>query len=270
MQRVWNDMVSFFQGMESEGSYYGIGLLAVLFCLIYEGREKRHWRCVAIAVCTVVVLLWNPLTARAYEMLLGRGYPLDLVSLAIPLLPFLAYAGTMLVEEGTKGRPMRDRVLLVAGLVVVFMAAGTMVPFGNGKPEVGMETVGTADERCIEAVSDAAKELQDIGQEPLLVAPKEIMETIRRYDGSIELIYGRDLWQTDALAYLHETYPEEIILLCQRMESSEANVAQTAEAALALGCNLIVCKESLSDAFMEYQHLELYYEAQELYLYIRR
>lgn len=271
MQIAWNEMVSFFRGMEQEGSYYGIGLLAVLFCLIYEGAEKKRRRFVAIFICVFTVLLCNPITARVYGAVFGVAYPIGWVSLAIPLLPFLAYTGTLLIMTVIQKRPVRDRVIMTAGLVLVIMAAGTMVPWsGREKPETGMVVTYAADSRCMVAVMDAAKELEKAGQEALLIAPKEMMESIRRYDGSIELIYGRDLWQTDALPYLHETYPEEIIILCQQMESADANVAQTVEMALAFGCNLVVCREALSDTFLEYQHLELYYEEQGLYLYVRR
>lgn len=271
MQRMWNELVSFFQGTEQDGAYWGIGLLAVLFCLIHGGRERKYRQLVAGAMCVVVVFLLNPVTACLYERIFGVAYPISLASLAVPLLPFISYAGTMLIAGNVEGRPLRDRVVLVAGVALIIMAAGTMVPLGGVKrADQGDVVVDVADERCMNAVLDAAKELQGAGQEPLLIAPKEIMENIRRYDGGIRLIYGRDLWQTDALTYLHEAYPEDIVILCQRMESADVNVAQTVEMALSYGCNLVVCKEMLSDEFMEYRHLELYYEEQGLYMYVRR
>ncbi len=270
MQNAWNEIVVFFRTMEQDGVYYGLGLFAVLFCLIYESADKKKNIAVAVLSCVVVLLLCNPVTIWLYEKVFGQGETLSVLTMAIPLLPFLSYVGAEFFVTVSKNRNRYEKGFMAVVLLLVIMAAGTIVPWSESEDLAKRTQIsyGKEDDMIV-SVQDAASELITAGQEPLLVGPKEVMESIRRYDPRICLAYGRDLWQADALMYLHESYPEEKIILCQRMEAVDANIAETVELALAQGCNLIVCREPLTETFMEYHHLELYAQEDDLYLYVR-
>lgn len=270
MQSAWNEIQTFFRIAEQGGAYASLGLLAVLFCLI-KGTKQNRERRVAAGFCVIAFLMCNPITVYAYAKLTGQTYPLWKVTLAIPLLPLIAYCGTELTALLCENKKTWYRIAVTAALAVVILTAGTIVPFSareDLKPV--KEVVYGREDEMIEQIREAAGQLRTEGAEPLLVAPKGIMNSIRRYDGQIRLVYGRNLWQTGALDYLHETYSGEAVLLCQKMESAEVNSAETAELALALGCNLIVCREELTDTFLTHHGLELFASEHSLYLYIRR
>jgi len=270
MQNAWNEIVTFFRMMEQNGAYYGIGLLAVLFCLMYKGADKKKNIVIALGGCLMAVALCNPVTVLLYEKIFGDTGALAVLTPAIPLFVLVSYVGTEIFVAVSVGRRCREKWFIAVVLGMVIMVAGTVVPWSDREDLAKRaEMPYDKDEPMMAAVQDAAAELTEAGQGPLLVAPKEIMESVRRYNPQICLVYGKDLWQADALPYLHESYPAEKIILCQEMESPEANVAQTVELALAQGCNLIVCREALPESFSEYHQLELYAQAEELYLYVR-
>ena len=270
MQNAWNEIVTFFRMMEQNGAYYGIGLLAVLFCLMHRGADKKKNIAVACGSCLVAAAVCNPVTVLLYEKIFGDTGALAVLTLAIPLFALVSYAGAEIFAAVSADRRCREKWFIAVVLGVVIMVAGTVVPWSDREDLAKRaEMPYGKDEPMIVAVQDAAAELTEAGQGALLVAPKEIMESVRRYNPQICLVYGKDLWQADALSYLHESYPAEKIILCQEMESPEANVAQAVELALAQGCNLIVCREALPETFSELHHLELYAQAEELYLYVR-
>ncbi len=239
MLNAWNNMVDFFRVMEANGSYYGLGLLAVLFCLMYKGMTKKKTVCVA-------------------------------VGMSITLLPFLAYVGMEFFAAVSKGRKRFEKWIVALALLLVIMVAGTVVPW-SGRKDIAKraETEHGSEYIMTMHVQEAAAGVRAAGQEPLLVAPKEIMESVRLHAPEICLVYGRDLWEPETLSYLHESYPAEVVILCQSMESAEGNVAETVEMALAQGCNLVVCREPLTVTFTEYHGLECYAQESGFYLYVR-
>lgn len=269
MRNAWNEILTFLRITGQGGAYGYLGFAAALFLLIM-GKQRDGSRRAAVGFCITALLFCNPLIAAFYVRITGNNYPLWKVTLAIPLLPFLAYAGTVLTDCLCEGKEKIYRYAVGAGLILVIMMSGTIMPW-SAREE--LRTTGDAadcgEERMMEQISEAASGMIARGDGPLLVAPKGIMNSIRRYDSRIQLIYGRNLWQTGALDYLHETYTDGVILLCQKMESTGENTAETVEMALELGCNLIVCREKLSDAFITENGLLLYAQEDGLYLYIR-
>lgn len=271
MQNAWNEILAFMRISGQGGAYWYLAVPAVLF-LLFNGSAKGIQRRTAAGFCAIALLFCNPLTAAVYEKAAGTAYPLWKVTLGIPLLPFLAYAGVMLAESLCKeaGNKKSGRYAVGVGIVLVIMMSGTIMPWSERTDlEYAGRNIAPTERQMMEEVSEAASVLIGRGDGALLVAPKGIMNSIRRYDSRIQLVYGRNLWQTGALDYLHETYTDAAILLCQRMENTEANVTETVEMALEQGCNLIVCREELSSAFTAANYLSLYAQTDGLYLYVR-
>ncbi|MDE6420352.1 MAG: hypothetical protein K2K87_07475, partial [Lachnospiraceae bacterium] len=149
--------------------------------------------------------------------------------------------------------------------------AGTVFPFDEAGGGTGRRSAqwNDAERGAFDVVLSQAERLKENGQEALLVAPKSMMETVRRYDADILLAYGRNLWQTNALFYVRDGYGEEQVRLCLSMEAESFQAEQTAELALAYGCNLIVLKEPLGASFLDNRGLSCVYESESLFVYVR-
>lgn len=279
MKQAWNELTAFWTSAQQNSVCLALALAAAVFCLIYGGRQALGIRRAAAGFLGIWLFFYNPLTVFIYERIFGKVYPFTTLYTGMPFLPLLAGVGAVLIVRN--GRRGRDKLVLTAGLIVAIFLSGNLMPFafveGTGSTDSDIAIAGTAgividvsgqEENLLQAVRDAAQELRELNMEPLLVAPKEILEDIRRLDGRIPLAYGRDLWHAQALAYLHETYDETQILLYQKMESPDAETAETAEYAIAMGCNLLVFREELETAFARAHHLWLYGEGEGLYFYM--
>ncbi len=283
MSEIWEHLTAFLHAARQGGDYYGLILPAFFYCMIedynivvsrqengYKAvKRKLRKRWIPVSFLIYFVLFMNPLTALLFRRITGQEYSFSAASLLIPTIPFLAYACVRIVSANITWK-FSKRMAVTVGLSLAIMAAGTMIPWLKREDlsKTSSMNYGRQD-AMVQSLLQASEELGQSGDIPYLAAPKGIMEVIRRYDGSILLAYGRNLWQTQALTYLHEQYTAEQIVLCQRMEDENADAAEVAELALELGCNMIVCKKQLTDTFTEYYGLSLYAQHQGLYLYVR-
>lgn len=230
-----------------------------------EEKPAAHtWR--RLLVCVVWFILWmNPLTAWLFQKIMILPYRYVYASLMVPILPVIAVAAADILRRSQR-RTLTTALFLVSAL----MLAGTVFPFDEkgGTPRRSAQW-DDAERGAVETVLSEAQQFKENGQVPLLAAPKSMMDVIRRYDADILLAYGRNLWQTDALFFVYDKYTEEQVLLCQAMEAEPFQAAQTAELALAYGCNLIVLKEPLDAAFLDNRGLSCVYESERLYVYSR-
>ncbi|MCM1537368.1 MAG: hypothetical protein NC254_03105 [bacterium] len=218
-----------------------------------------------LALAVWLVLLLNPLTALLFEKITGRVYRYVYAALAVPVLPLIAYAAADILKR------RKRRTLPAALLLVVSLAcAGTVVPYGESDAVKRRSAEWDEEEAgAMETVLSQAAQMRENGQVPLMAAPKHMMDAVRRYDAGIMLVYGRDLWQTDALAGVNDIYTGEQVLLCQAMEAEPPLTVPTAELALTYGCNLIVLKEPLEAEFLDDWGLSCVYESGRFFVYTR-
>lgn len=284
MRECWNSLLAFFRIETHSGAYWALAFAAAVYLAgtkIAEWKEYgnakgdaapdsakmragKTWR-VLIVLCVWFLLFMNPLTAVLFEKVTGNSYRYVYAALAVPVLPMIAYAMADILNRQKK------QVLPVALLLAASLAlAGTVFPFDEAGMAVKRSAQWDEAERgAFETVLSEAERLREIGQVPLLVAPKSMMDVVRRYDAEILLAYGRNLWQADALSYVNDRYREEQVLLCQAMEAEPFQAAWTAELALAYGCNLIVLKEPLSTLFLDNWGLSCVYESERFFVYER-
>lgn len=277
MMQAWNELTAFWASAQQNSVCLALALAAAVFCLVYGSRQGLGLRRVAAGFLGIWLFFYNPFIVFAYEQICKKAYPFHALYIGLPFLPFLAVTGAVLITRNS--RSGRDKLVLAAGVIVAVFLSGNLMPsaFAEEISPSGSDMTKMTDiimdvsgqeENLLQAIRNAAEELRESGAEPLLTAPKEIMEDIRRLDGRIALAYGRDLWQTEVLTYLHETYDEGQIILCQMMESRETETTETAEYAITLGCNLLVFRDVLDAAFVQSHHLRLYGEGQGLYFYV--
>lgn len=294
--RWWESLTAFFRIEANSGAYWALAFAAAVYLAgtwiaakkAPAGAEQEQVpadgcagsiRRMLIVCAGWFVLLLNPFTMGAFEKITGVSYRMVYAALAIPILPVTAWAAAKIWERCDFGtgpaadapgrrisRPLCAALFLTAALAL----AGTVYPFDEKAGTIRRgDQWNEAEAGAVEAVLAEADKLKEAGQVPLLAAPKWMMDTIRRYDADILLAYGRNLWQTDALPLVNDRYSEEQIVLCQAMEAETFQAAETAELALAYGCNLIALKEPLSPAFLDNWGLSCVYEAESVYVYSR-
>ncbi len=252
-----------------------------------------------IAVCALVwsVLWMNPVTAMLVQRACGIRYGYERAFLLLPALPLIAYAAAEIAGRaeaamppvktagragaavppvktaGRAGAAMPPAVRTAAAVCIVALAlvlAGRVYPYDSRAELEKWGATGFGPESAeITQILEQAEQMERDGQIPLLVAPKEIMECIRRYGAGIVLAYGRNLWQTDALTCVNDRYTDEQIVLCQSMESEELPAREKAELACEYGCNLIVLKEPLGQGFLQEWKLKEVCGEENFYFYIR-
>lgn len=146
------------------------------------------------------LLLLCPVTAVPVMLYQTAYYDYEWAWSMVPLTAVIAYGAVLLTERGKQGR---NRLLSILGVAAVLCLCGNQ------------GTVLTVEGQEAEAWEDAAEVLQElydfgIGKQRILWAPKNMMEQVRRRDGKILLIYGRDMWDAKAGAYDYEVYSEAL------------------------------------------------------------
>lgn len=292
MRECWENLLIFFRIETRSGAYWALAFAAAVYlagskiaarkaCVHADVNaenggtagngtpEKEHenktWRKL-IALFVWFLVFMNPLTAVLFEKVSGNLYRYVYAALTVPVLPVIAYAAADIWEN--QKRHAAPVALFLAAAIAL---AGTVFPFdeAGGGTERRSAQWDEAERGAFDVVLSEAERLKENGQEALLVAPKSMMEMIRRYDADIQLAYGRNLWQTNALFYVRDGYGEEQVRLCLFMEAEPFQAEQAAELALAYGCNLIVLKEPLGASFLDNRGLSCVYESGSLFVYVR-
>lgn len=282
----WENLTAFFRIEARSGAYWALAFAALLYLAGVQAAERgaginagmstggikqpagkgteRTWR-VLLILPVWFFLFMNPAAAWLFRKLTGVSYRYVYAALALPVLPVIACAAAD-VYERCKSRRVLAMLFLTAALAV----SGTLYPFDEkgGTPRRSAQW-NEAESGAMEVILSEARSISESGEETFLAAPKRIMDAVRRYDADILLPYGRDLWQTDALAYVHDGYSEEQIVLCQAMEAEPFQADETAELALMYGCNLIALKEPVSTATLDNWGLSCVYESEDVYVYRR-
>ena len=291
MRECWENLLTFFRAETRSGAYWALAFAAVVYlagtkiaarkaCVNADvnaenndsaGNEapaKEHgsqpWRKLIVLFVWFLVFM-NPLTAALFEKVSGNLYRYVYAALTVPVLPVIAYAAADIWEN-----QKRHAHLVALFLAAALALAGTVFPFDDaGGTEKRSAQWDDAERGAFDAVLSEAERMKENGQVALLVAPKGMMEMVRRYDADILLAYGRNLWQTNALFYVRDGDGEEQVRLCLSMEAEPFLAEEAAELALAYGCNLIVLKEPIGASFLDNRGLSCVYESESLFVYVR-
>lgn len=282
----WENLNAFFRIEARSGAYWALAFAALIYlagvriaersAVVNEGLSAvgikqpagestdRTWRVLPVLLVWFFLFM-NPAAAWMFRKITGLSYRYVYAALALPVLPVIACAAAD-VYGCCKSRRVLAMLFLTAALAI----SGTLYPFDEkgGTPRRSAQW-NEAESGAMEIILFEARSISESGEETFLAAPKSIMDAVRRYDAGILLAYGRDLWQTDALAYVHDGYSEEQIALCQAMEAEPFQADETAELALLYGCNLIALKEPVSAKILDNWGLSCVYESEDIYVYRR-
>lgn len=204
MSRVMAYLEAAVQGL---GRYFEANKLVVLvlaLLLAWWLAEKKpgntKGRTLLLYTLSMTFLLIFPVSAVFVMLYQTAFYEYEWAWSMVPVTAVIAYGATLLVQ----GLGKRGKMLLgVLGITAVLCLCGNQ------------GTLMTVEEEAAAAQEDTRvilQEIYDLGitKQRVLWAPKNIMEQVRRFDGKMLLIYGRDMWDSKAGAYDYEAYSQEL------------------------------------------------------------
>ena len=191
----------------------GALLISLLFLWIYYKRVKQKDFLIyttAVTICSVL-----PVTAVLLALYQTRFYDYKWIWSIVPMTAMVGVAVTLFMTEflqklskGNRKRRILTAVLLVTGLV-----------FCGGMGTKPWEGCGEQAERQQAEVLFAKLQERMQGRQICLWAPRKVIEYARAYDAGIQLLYGRNMWDSELNAYSYDNYPEEFQNMYQWMEA---------------------------------------------------
>lgn len=221
------------------GKYSGLFLLALLFLWMvpkdFSGRRGK--KLALFALVQTCCILFVPLLLLIQRGLgFGENYWEYLWT--VPILTVISYTAVELSAMQAEKKRFWGAVLACLAVIAL---SGTVLPFkGDAQKWKYTDTDVT---QVIKAVGEQ-KELY--GGEVLLLAPEEVLERARAIDGGIRLVYGRDMWDTQANRAVADEYPQDIKLLYEKMQRDYEFPDEVADLAKWYGCDVLVLREKLT------------------------
>lgn len=209
--------------------------LTVLWVYYRSVKDKRF-----LIYTTVVTLLCILPVTGAVLMLYQTGfYDYRWIWSIVPVTAMIGFAVTLFLTEFLQrlaGRDRKKQILAAAMILTVLCFCGGM----GARPWAGF---GSQERRQAEEILTELKDKLQ-GEQICLWAPREVMEYARAYDGEIQLLYGRNMWEPALNAYSYESYSEELKDLYQWMEAmpweETADASDCARTAWSAGVNCIL------------------------------
>ncbi|NLL79435.1 MAG: hypothetical protein GX234_06555 [Clostridiales bacterium] len=224
---------------KTHGKYIGLLLLALLFLWMapkeFSGRRGKK-----LALFTVVLICFVFCVPFLYLIFRTTGFGQNFWEYlwTVPALAVIAYVAVELCMM----QKSRASFLGTLGACLIGIAlSGTVLPF---KGEVEKWKYADQNVETVLATVSAQKDLY--GGELLLLAPDEILERARAYDGGIRLVYGKDMWDVRANTAVADDYPQDIRLLYEKMQRDYEYPDEVADCAKWYGCDVLVLREKLS------------------------
>lgn len=196
LKTAWNGWQQYTDG----GKYAALLLLVLLFLWFRKQEEKE--KVLVIYTTLVAILCIFPVSAAVLMIYQTRFYSYEWIWNYVPITMMIAYGGTIFLTkfwEDYKKDKWKCAGITLAVLVLVFFS-GSM-----GRNAFDIEGQQWQRESAKKVLSSLSAETDE---EICLWAPKEVMAWARTFDGTIRLVYGRDMWDTTLGGYSYDTYSE--------------------------------------------------------------
>lgn len=223
---------------------FGIALLWLVLAWKKQsgtGRRLTGYGLASALLCTF------PVTAALLMCYQTSFYDYRWLWAYVPMTAVCAYGG-VLGAERLSGFARRKAVC--AGIAV---CAALYLCSGTGSDTWGREQE-SSDYTAAQQVMTELREsfLGQQAEEPIVLwAPEEILQYARALDGSVQLLYGRNMTDNALNAYAYDTCGEELTELQQWMDEEPADVreetASRVEQAFALGANCLLLDDEISE-----------------------
>lgn len=194
------------------------GKLAVLFlaALIYlwvsgkwKAQKTLSFYAVSITLCCVL-----PPVAAVLMLYQTRFYDYVWLWSLVPVTAVTAWAAVEVTDRLGADIHTSKWKRSIPAAVLLFVA----LALSSGTVKNVFDPAKIRQERQqAQEVLGALEKLWD--GEICLWAPQEILAYAREFDGSVRLLYGRDMWDYSLGAYTYDTYPDEVRELYLWMEN---------------------------------------------------
>lgn len=240
----------------TDAGKYAVLFLGILLYLWYlkevpgdgcRGDKKTEYPrkllfCYAAITAAAAVF---PLTAAVMMLYQTKFYDYEWIWSAVPVTLILACGMAVLYLKWY--RESRRKTLFKAlgvagtGLVLLFLCGNLGSPGYDGQKEAAAENKAALLLDKLEQTGDT--------ENICLWAPAEVLAYVRRLDGNIMLLYGRNMWEESLNAWSYDTYDPETRALYQWMEQlAETQQQETSASAGLLGNDAaIMCVEAALD-----------------------
>lgn len=266
LKNAWLGWLSFTQ----TGKMVGALLISLLFLWIYYKRVKQKE--FLIYTTTVTLLCVLPVTAALLQIYQTKFYDYKWIWSIVPMTAMTGFAAALFMTDflqklwsGNRKRHIAA-VMLLAAVLAFCSGMGAVTWDGYGKqPER---------QRAESLLANLQERMQ--GREICLWAPRSVVEYARAYDAGLQLLYGRDIWDSDLTAYSYDKYPGGFHDLYQWMEADAGKEtvpdSYCVETAISAGVNCILVPADKPVETIEYFQEILGVQAEKLeeyYLFIR-
>ncbi len=177
-------------------------LAAVLmfFWLSKTKETNKKTNRLLVYTLVMVIVLVCPLSAMAVMIYQTSFYEYSWAWSFVPITIVIAYGLTVFWEKEESPR----RRLCMLGISIIILCL-----VGN---QGMIQKASTQDVTNRRESNEILQEIHSFctENECLLWAPERIMQEIRRHDGRIKLVYGKDMWDQKSGAYDYEVYSQEM------------------------------------------------------------
>lgn len=234
MSDMWNSFVLNLKLEMGAGKYLALVIIGMFFLWILgrykKSQSTRHLMLFGITMTLLVIVPITGMLLMAYQTKFFDYRHLFL--LLFPMV-FIPWAITEALDQGVnymkqnaeegdliKEKPWVVRTAGAAIAVCFLMLSGNLLTEGV---EVNFTF---AKDKVPASAMEVFELLED---RDVLIAPNEVIEYARAYDGDIKLIYGRDMWQPALRAYTYNTYDEETCEIYKWMQNEVVNIFLVSE-----------------------------------------
>lgn len=233
MQQLVDNMRMGYLQFAGNGQYlalYYITLLVLFLLMRQQGGRKDTVRenYLNISLGLTVMLLFPP-SAWLLMKYQTTYYTYSNLILLLPLPGIIACGFTEVItvaEINDTKRKSRNiflkkyKEIFCCSLLAV--AAGLLFLCGT---MISGEWKSNTVENGLKIPGSILEILEKIPEGRTMIAPDEVLEYARAYNGEIRLLYGRDMWNPALRAYTYDTYPEELVIFHEWLNPDEEQMA---------------------------------------------
>lgn len=231
MQGIMEIMTQIFNEVKAEGSYF-ILLLASLYVLYRVNSKKNQWYIYYVLLTQILVVV-NPVTV----MVLSKAFPVlqtySVFMLLTPILLIVPFAAAELLEKAKDEKQGKIWLLLI---IIVIGLSGNLY---------GLYTNESAVTRCSVEQKTVLRNVESLQKDRtlLVVADESILPFFRTEAPSVQLLYGRDLYQPGMDLGIVDGYSEELLSFYEAMKNPEDTIEDILAMADLYGCDAVIVKQ---------------------------
>jgi len=182
-----------------------------LFVWLSEKKEitEKQNRFLVYSLLMAVVLL-IPVTAVAVMIYQTAFYDYEWSWSMVPVTAVIAFGIVLVLEQKMSKKKTILLTVIIAALLCLCGNQGCLQRVPEKENFIRREM-----DKILEGIYEASGD-----RSVVLWGPSDVMQTARRNDGNIKLIYGRDMWDEKAGAYDYEAYSSELTQAYVWMENA--------------------------------------------------